>query len=88
MYKLGFTTMASVKERFVFQGAGHEDQIDTVIAFVPDTGALLIEQRPGCATSAAASHGQTGAIWQGEMQLLLHGTLPMQPACPCPRVLT
>ena len=45
MYKLGFTTMASVKERFAFQGAGHEDQIDKVIAFVPDTGALLIEQR-------------------------------------------
>lgn len=45
MYKLGFTTMASVKERFAFQGAGHEDQIDEVIAFVPDTGALLIEQR-------------------------------------------
>lgn len=45
MYKLGFTTMASVKERLAFQGAGHEDQIDKVIAFVPDPGALSIEQR-------------------------------------------
>ena len=42
-YKLGFTTMPSVRERFAFQNNGHEDQIDWVIGFIESSNALSIE---------------------------------------------
>jgi hypothetical protein len=43
-YKLGFTTMASVRERLAFKGLGHDAQIDEVLGFVASPNALAIEQ--------------------------------------------
>lgn len=43
-YKLGFTTMPSVREGFAFQNNGHEQQIDIVLGFVEAKNALSIEK--------------------------------------------
>jgi len=44
LYKLGFTSMPSVKERFAFQNKGHENQIDFQYPFMKSKNALSIEQ--------------------------------------------
>jgi hypothetical protein len=44
VYKLGFTTMASVQERFAFKGDGAEKLIDRELLFVRQSDAWAIEQ--------------------------------------------
>lgn len=45
LYKLGFTTMKSVQERFTFQGEGHEELIDKVMFFGHFDDAFDIEEQ-------------------------------------------